>query len=146
MNEKRIRKFNPLKRRRDLFLLEGDPDARVGLISWGSVAGVAREALQLAKQRGIQAKLLVPHLLYPIAEQVYADFFAGLKKGLVVEQSHQGQLYRILRMFVNVPPCVESFCKSGANPILAAGIVDRLQSMILDLQLQRTPEVEPALG
>ncbi len=42
MNEKRFRKFNPLKNRRDLFVVEGDPDAPIGLVSWGSVAGVAQ--------------------------------------------------------------------------------------------------------
>jgi 2-oxoglutarate/2-oxoacid ferredoxin oxidoreductase subunit alpha len=146
MNEKRIRKFKSLKRRRDLFLIEGDADAKIGLISWGSVAGVAREALQIAQQRGMQVKLLIPLLIYPIAEEVYADFFEGLKKGLIVEQSHQGQLYRILRMFLDVPRGLESLCKSGANPILPKEIVNRLQSMILGLQLDRTPEEEPALG
>ena len=42
MNEKRFHKFNPLKNRRDLFAVEGDPDAPIGLVSWGSVAGVAQ--------------------------------------------------------------------------------------------------------
>ena len=48
-------------------------------------------------------KLLVPKLLYPVAEEIYAEFFRGVVSGLVVEQSHQGQLYRVLRMFVDVP-------------------------------------------
>lgn len=146
MNDKRIKKLNPLKRRRDLFLIEGDPDAKIGLVSWGSVAGVAREAVQLAGKRGMNVKLLIPILLYPIAEEIYSDFFAGLRKGLVVEQSHLGQLYRILRMYVNVPPGIESLCKSGANPILAGSIVRRLQSMVTDLQRGRVPEPEPMLG
>ena len=30
-----------------------------------------------------------------------------MQRGLVVEQSHQGQLYRLLRMFVDVPRGVE---------------------------------------
>lgn len=146
MNQKRIQKLNPLKRRRDLFLIEGDPDAKIGLISWGSVAGVAREAVQLAGRRGMNVKLLVPILLYPVAEEIYSDFFAGMRKGLVVEQSHQGQLYRILRMFVDVPPGIESMCKSGASPILASKIVERLHAMVMDLQRHRMPEPEPELG
>ncbi|HOW67896.1 MAG TPA: 2-oxoacid:acceptor oxidoreductase subunit alpha, partial [Verrucomicrobiota bacterium] len=44
MNEKRLRKLNPLKHRADLFQIEGPDDALVGIISWGSVAGVALEA------------------------------------------------------------------------------------------------------
>jgi 2-oxoglutarate ferredoxin oxidoreductase subunit alpha len=145
MNEKRIRKLNPLKRRSDLFLIEGDPDAKIALIGWGSVAGVVREALHMANDKGIKVKLLVPLLLYPIAEEIYTDFFAGIKKGLVVEQSHQGQLYRIIRMFVDVPSGIESFCKSGANPILAVEVADRLRAMMIDLQRERTPESEPRL-
>lgn len=146
MNEKRIKKLNPLKRRHDLFHIEGDPDARIGLVSWGSVAGVAREAARIACDRGVKVKLLVPILVYPVAEEIYTDFFAGVKKGLVVEQSHQGQLYRILRMFVNMPDGIESLCKSGSNPILAIEIVRRLQSLVMDLQRQRMPEPEPQLG
>lgn len=145
MNQKRIRKFDSLKRRSDLFLIEGDPDAKLGLVSWGSVAGVAREAVQLAGKRGMNVKLLIPILIYPVAEEIYTDFFAGIKKGLVVEQSHQGQLYRILRMFVNLPPGVESLCRSGSNPILANSIVDRLSSMVVSMQ-RRFPEPEPQLG
>lgn len=145
MNQKRIRKFDSLKRRSDLFLIEGDPDAKLGLVSWGSVAGVAREAVQLAGKRGMNVKLLIPILIYPVAEEIYTDFFAGIKKGLVVEQSHQGQLYRILRMFVNLPTGVESLCRSGSNPILANSIVDRLSSMVVSMQ-RRFPEPEPQLG
>ena len=48
MNEKRFRKREPLKRRHDLFLVEGHPGAQLALVSWGSTAGVCREALALA--------------------------------------------------------------------------------------------------
>ena len=146
MNEKRIRKLDPLKRRRDLFVIQGDPDAPVGLISWGSVAGVAMEALQLAHEQGLKVKLLIPKLLYPVAEAVYQDFFASVKRGLVVEQSHQGQLYRTLRMFVEMPGGMESLAKSGSNPILASEIVDRLRTMALGMQRKRAYEPEPELG
>jgi 2-oxoglutarate ferredoxin oxidoreductase subunit alpha len=146
MNEKRIRKLAPQKRRRDLFIVQGDPDAPVGLIAWGSVAGVAMEALQLAHEQGLKVKLLIPKLLYPVAEAVYQEFFASVKRGLVVEQSHQGQLHRTLRMFLDVPGGMESFAKSGSNPILANEIVDRLRVMALGMQRKREFEPEPELG
>jgi 2-oxoglutarate ferredoxin oxidoreductase subunit alpha len=146
MNEKRIRKLAPLKRRRDLFIVQGDPDAPVGLVAWGSVAGVAMEALQLAHEQGLKVKLLIPKLLYPVAEAVFQEFFASVKRGLVVEQSHQGQLHRTLRMFLDVPGGMESFAKSGSNPILANEIVDRLRVMALGMQRKREFEPEPELG
>jgi 2-oxoglutarate ferredoxin oxidoreductase subunit alpha len=144
MNDKRIRKLDPLKRRKDLFVIEGDPHAPLALVSWGSVAGTTREALEIAKGEGIRARLLVPKLLFPVAEEVYEDFFRGVQAGLVVEQSHQGQLYRILRMYVSVPAGVRSLARSGSNPILPASIVEHLQKIVLGLQRQRVAEVEPA--
>ena len=126
MNAKRFRKLEPLKKRADLFEVQGNPNAQLGLIAWGSTAGVAREAVQLAKAEGHDVKLLVPYLLYPIAEQVYANFFESLKHGLVVELSHQGQLYRILRMFTEVPKGVRSFTRDGANPFQPIELVQKL--------------------
>ena len=101
------------------------------------------EALQLAQAEGLQVKLLIPKLLYPVSEEIYQDFFASVKAGLVVEQSHQGQLYRVLRMMVNVPDGMESLTKSGSNPIGAAEVFERLRTMALDLQRRRVPQFEP---
>jgi 2-oxoglutarate ferredoxin oxidoreductase subunit alpha len=144
MNEKRLRKLEPLKHRRDLFLLEGNPKAPLAVVSWGSVAGVAREAVALARREGIDVKLLVPKLLYPVAEEIYAEFFRGVVSGLVVEQSHQGQLYRVLRMFVDVPRGVVPLARSGSVPILPAVIVERLRGLVRTLQGRLVAEVEPA--
>jgi 2-oxoglutarate ferredoxin oxidoreductase subunit alpha len=143
MNAKRLTKLDPLQRRRDLFTVTGDADAPVGLISWGSVAGVAMEALQLARSEGLQVKLLVPKLLYPVSREVYQDFFASVKAGLVIEQSHQGQLDKVIRMYADVPEGIESLAKSGANPILASEVVERVRQMALALQRKQVPHSEP---
>jgi 2-oxoglutarate ferredoxin oxidoreductase subunit alpha len=134
MNEKRFEKFWPLKDRRDLFAVEGDPEAPVGMVSWGSVAGVAREALRLAQAEGLQVKLLVPTLLYPVAEPVYQDFFASVRRGLFIEQSHQAQLYRLVRMYVDFPAVVKPLARSGSNPILASEVLERLREMVAAIQ------------
>jgi 2-oxoglutarate ferredoxin oxidoreductase subunit alpha len=137
MNEKRFRKFNSLKDRRDLFVVEGDSDAPIGLVSWGSVAGVAKEALRLARAEGLRVKLLVPKLLYPVAEPVYQDFFASVKRGLFIEQSFQAQLYRLVRMYVDVPALVKPLAKSGSNPIQPLEVLERLRAMVIALQGNR---------
>jgi 2-oxoglutarate ferredoxin oxidoreductase subunit alpha len=129
MNEKRFRKLAPLKDDPRFFEVFGDQDAPVGLVSWGSSAGHAREALALVRAKGMKAKLLVPTLVYPIAEKVYEAFFASVKTGLVVELSFQGQLYRILRMFVDVPRGVKPYCRSGANPFTPNEIAEALQGL-----------------
>ncbi len=145
MNEKRIRKLTPLKARRDLFDLHGDPKATIGIVSWGSVAGVAREGLHQAELIGVSAKLLVPRLIYPVAQEVYDEFFASLRGGFIVEQSHQGQLYRMLRMYVEVPRSIQSWSRSGSNPFTPAEVAERLRDIAMSVQRNLSGLHEPAI-
>lgn len=143
MNEKRLRKLDPLHERTDLFTIEGNPRAPLAIISWGSSAGVCREALALAQQEGLDVKLLVPYLLFPVAERVYRHFFASIKAGIVVEQSHLGQFYRVLRMYADVPRSVESFARSGANPFQPREVVSRLRNLLSQLHRRHEGELQP---
>ncbi|HSL24596.1 MAG TPA: 2-oxoacid:acceptor oxidoreductase subunit alpha [Vicinamibacterales bacterium] len=143
MTAKRARKLEPLKRRRDLFIEYGQPGAPLALVSWGSVAGIAREALELARREGLRVKLLVPKLIYPVPEEVYAAFFASVQGGLVVEQSYQGQLWRLLKMFVDVPKGIEPFARPSAVPISPEELVARLKQLAVELQRGRVPEAAP---
>jgi 2-oxoglutarate ferredoxin oxidoreductase subunit alpha len=143
MTAKRCRKLDPLKKRRDLFAEYGEHGAPLALVSWGSVAGIAQEALELSRREGLRVKLLVPKLLYPVAEDVYRAFFASVQGGLVVEQSYLGQLWRLLRMFVDVPNGVKPFARPGAVPISPEELVRRLKQMAVELQRGRIPEAAP---
>jgi len=145
MNAKRIGKLAPLKGRCDLFEECGNPFASIALVSWGSAAGASREAMQQMLDEGFDVKLLVPRLLFPVAEAVYEDFFASVRVGLVVEQSQQGQLFRLLRMFVNVPRGVSPLARSGANPFSPEEIADRLREVAVAAARARVPELEPHL-
>jgi 2-oxoglutarate ferredoxin oxidoreductase subunit alpha len=139
MNDKRLRKLSPLNKRRDLFIIEGDADATLGVIGWGSIAGVTIEAVRAARARGAKVKLLVPKLVYPVAEQIYQEFFASLSDCLVVEQSHQGQLHRIIRMWVNVPANFVAMAKSGANPISPEEVTEKIMRLASASSAPRTP-------
>jgi len=130
MSEKRLRKLDPLQRRRDLFFIEGDPEAALGLVSWGSVAGIALEAVRAARAEGIAVKLLVPKLIYPVATEIYEEFFAPLQLCLVVEQSQQGQLHRLLRMWTTVPEEFISLTRCGANPIAPQDLLEQIRSLV----------------
>jgi 2-oxoglutarate ferredoxin oxidoreductase subunit alpha len=129
-----------------LFTIEGDPEAPIALVSWGSVSGVVLEALRLAQAEGIRAKLLVPKLLFPVAEQVYQDFFASVRRGLFIEQSFQAQLYRVVRMYMDLPALVKPFAKSGSNPIQPTEVLERLREMVVALQGNGVHrQIEPVL-
>ena len=83
--------------------------------------------MRTARAEGLEVKLLIPKLIYPIAEEIYTEFLSSVRYGLVVEQSHQGQLHRIIRMWVNVPREFKSIAKSGANLISPHEIVELIR-------------------
>lgn len=143
MNEKRFKKFEPLRKRTDLFVVEGDLSAPLAMVSWGSSAGVCRETLVKARAEGLRVKLMIPYLLYPVVEERYLEFFHGVEAGLVVEQSHQGQLYRLLRMFVEIPNGIVPMARSGANPFLPSEVLRRLRDVALDLQRRHQHRLQP---
>ena len=140
MNEKRLRKLNAAQEpRRPLRRGRARATRR-----WRSSRGVPRPGSRSRRSRspaqsGLQVKALIPRLLYPVAEEVYHDFLASVKRGLVVEQSHQGQLYRLIRMYVDVPKGLESFARSGSNPFSPVEIVDRLRAQARAVIEERQP-------
>jgi 2-oxoglutarate ferredoxin oxidoreductase subunit alpha len=85
----------------------------------------------------------VPYLVYPVAEEVYREFFASVRAGLVVEQSHQGQLYRVLRMFLDLPKGVRPLARSGANPFLPGEVAEKLRDAAVALQREAEDAREP---
>ncbi|MBF0245871.1 MAG: 2-oxoacid:acceptor oxidoreductase subunit alpha, partial [Planctomycetes bacterium] len=129
MNDKRFRKFAPLMKREDLVIEEGDPQAELALVAWGSTASICLETLDLAREENLRVKLLIPKLVFPVLEQVYEKFFSGVRAGFVVELSHQGQLYRILRAYTDVPKGMSSFCRSGANPFRPQELLESLRAL-----------------
>lgn len=129
MSEKRFRKLAPLLQRHDLFKVVGDPNASLAIIGWGSVAGVCEEAAVRAREAGQSVKLIVPYLLWPIPEPVWTELLASVRVGLVVEQSYQGQLYRLLRMQLDLPKGLVSFARVGANPFQPQELVSRLAEL-----------------
>jgi len=143
MNDKRIKKLDPLKERKDLFEVLGNPNAPLAMVAWGSVAGVCREALAMALDEGLNVKLMVPYLLYPVAEGAYRDFFASVRKGLIIEQTHLAQFHKLLRMHLDLPAGVRPLARSGANPFLPGEIVAALHQLLSELQRRHEGKLQP---
>ena len=57
-----------------------------------------------------------------------------MKAGLFIEQSFQGQLYRLVRMFVDLPAMIKPMARSGSNPFQPVEVLERLREMVLALQ------------
>ena len=108
-------------------VLEGE--GPIAVITWGSCTGAAREAIARAKADGINAKLIAPRLMYPTRPEQMAKALEGVKKVLVVEQSHLGQFHRYLRGEYDLPGKVALLNRAGPLPIRPGEIHKLLLSL-----------------
>jgi len=100
--------------------VEGDGDLAV--ITWGSLTGAAREAVALAAAEGIKARMVAPRLLAPVLPAQMAAALKGVKRILVVEQTHGGQFNKFLRAHYDLPAPARVFNRPGPLPITAGEI------------------------
>jgi 2-oxoglutarate ferredoxin oxidoreductase subunit alpha len=104
--------------------VEGDGDLAV--ITFGSCTGVVREALARARHDGVSLRLVSLRLLSPAQPEQLAAALVGVRKALVVEQNHTGQLLKHLRAEF-VPPCpLASLRRPGALQFTPGEIHDYL--------------------
>jgi 2-oxoglutarate ferredoxin oxidoreductase subunit alpha len=109
---KKLAQFNYGERWADI---EGEGDLAV--VTFGSCTGAAREALARAAADGIKGRLVSLRLLSPSRPEHMGGALAGVKRVLVVEQNHIGQLYRYLRAEYDLPGKVKSFRHPGPLPM-----------------------------
>ncbi|MDA8252537.1 MAG: 2-oxoacid:acceptor oxidoreductase subunit alpha [Rhodospirillales bacterium] len=104
--------------------IEGDGE--IGILTWGSVTGPAREAAARARAMGIRTRLISLRLLLPARPAQMAAALAGMRRLLVVEQSHGRQFHKFLRSCYDLPAEVAVISRPGPLPIRPAEILDRL--------------------
>ena len=97
MVEKRARKFQNVSKDVDPPQLEGEPDADVTLIGWGSTYGVIKEAVEQLKEKGVTANQLAVKWLLPLNGDAIRETLAGCRHTIIVENNYSGQFARYLR-------------------------------------------------
>jgi 2-oxoglutarate ferredoxin oxidoreductase subunit alpha len=104
--------------------LEGEGE--IAVLTWGSLTGVAREALALAAGRGLRARLIAPRLLAPVRAAAMSAALAGVRRLVVVEQSHGAQFHKYLRAHYDLPPEVEVLHRPGPLTIRPIEVCEAL--------------------
>jgi 2-oxoglutarate ferredoxin oxidoreductase subunit alpha len=106
MTRKRFKKLEVLSKALEANPPEyhGSPDAKIGVIGWGSTEGAIREARYLAEERGIKVRHLHPRLLSPLPENRIRHFLVGLKQVIVVEENYTGQFAHFIKGKFGVRP------------------------------------------
>ncbi|HUI98402.1 MAG TPA: 2-oxoacid:acceptor oxidoreductase subunit alpha [Xanthobacteraceae bacterium] len=118
--DKRAKKLNEFVYGAHWATIEGSGE--LALITWGSLTGAAREAIERAERDGIEVTLIAPRLLSPAQPERFAAALRGKTRVLVVEQSHGAQLHRYLRAHYDLPDSVRVLNRPGPLPIRAGEI------------------------
>lgn len=96
---------------------EGDADSDRVILTWGSMTGAAREALDLLADDGIAARMVSLRQISPFPVAALEAALDGAKQVLIVEQSYSGQFYRHVRAHIDLPFELRRLNREGPDVI-----------------------------
>jgi 2-oxoglutarate ferredoxin oxidoreductase subunit alpha len=120
MTEKRFRKYELAAQDAPPPVQYGNPQAEIGIVTWGSTAGVAIEAIETLAAEGIDACLLAPRMLLPLPDQQMAEFLRSKKHIIIPEVNYRGQFADIVQ--ARYPRPVVRVNVYGGRPMLVSGL------------------------
>jgi len=122
--EKRQRKISDFDYGQHWADIEGEGSTAV--LTWGSATGPVREALSRLREQGTDIRLISLRLLAPERPLEMEKALHGVKRILVVEQSHSRQFYRYLRASYDLQADTRVFNRPGPLPFRPAEIIQQL--------------------
>ena len=109
---------------------EIDGDGEFAVLTWGSVSAPARAAVARLREEGQKVRLVAMRLISPLQPEKLASALEGVRKLLVLEQSHGAQFHKYLRAHVDLPQDTVVFHRPGPLPIRAGEVYDRIAECV----------------
>ena len=103
--------------------LEGEADADVTLIGWGSTYAAMHDAIEGLAAKGVKANYLPIKWIVPLHGERIAEIMGSAKKTILVENNHSGQFARYLRSETGLSPDGH-IRKYDGEPFMPHHIVD----------------------
>ena len=125
--DKRQRKLRSVNAGASWADVEGDGE--LAILTWGSCTGPAREAQARAVAEGLKVRLVSLRMLLPAQPVLLAQALEGVRRALVVEQSHSAQFARYLRSEYDLPCRIDSLHRAGPLPMRPSEIHAQLIRM-----------------
>lgn len=99
------------------------------LITWGSSTGAVNEAAAELLEQGETIKVIAIRLLAPLQHAQLIQALEGVRKILVVEQNHSGQLFHYLQAETVLPSFAKSLAQPGPLPLRPGRIIRGLKEL-----------------
>ncbi|GMT41965.1 MAG: pyruvate ferredoxin oxidoreductase [bacterium] len=128
MSDKRFKKLEGVEDFLPATEVQGDGDADLGVISWGSTLGVVREAVDNAIGEGLKVKALHPKLVWPVPEKAIGAFASSCKKILIPEINVQGQLAEIIQSKTGIEAI--KYNVYGGMPLTPGQVLAKIKEVI----------------
>jgi len=106
------------------FWAEIEGEGPLAVLTWGSSVQPVREAIATARAHGIAAKPIALRLIAPAQPERLAAALGGVKRLIVVEQSHSGQFWRYLRAHYDLGIPTVPMYRPGPLPIRPGEILE----------------------
>jgi 2-oxoglutarate ferredoxin oxidoreductase subunit alpha len=131
MVDKRARKMEDSTTRIAPPELEGDEDADVTLVGWGSTWGMINEAVELLSAQGVSANQLHIKWIVPFHSDVVGDLLSKSKRVIMVENNSTAQFYRYMRSETGLT-ADGYILKYDGEPFMPHHIVEGVLAQIAD--------------
>ncbi|WP_457551008.1 2-oxoacid:acceptor oxidoreductase subunit alpha [Desulfobacula sp.] len=129
MTQKRFAKFNAvLSEAPDPEISINDKDqCDIGVISWGSSAGAAHEAVISAQKQGINASSFSSMMVSPFPEKALIEFSDKCRKILIPELNFSGQFANFITNILKRP--IERLNFITGRPMASEDILQKMRNM-----------------
>lgn len=118
-----------------------EAEAEVGVLAWGSTAGVVREAVEEMAAEGYPVAALVPAVINPLPEERILEFASNLKAVVVPEVNRIGQFAAWVK--ANTELHLISLTKYGGLPFTPAEIRAKVMEFLVAEPKKPAAEPEP---
>ena len=124
INHKLFAKYEVMKQKETMVEEYKMDDAEIVLTAYGTVARIAKSAVDMLRDKGYKVGLIRPITLFPFPEATYAKAAARdeVKKFISIELS-MGQMIEDVKLSVNGKKPVEFYGRCGGNVMTSEDIV-----------------------
>lgn len=124
--EKRLRKYNGLRKEIEAPVTYGAGKPEIALVSWGSTYGAVREAVDILNEGDTSVSMLQLNQLWPFPAQEVADALGKATASYVVEGNASGQLARLIRTETGIK-VNGRILKYDGRPFTPADVAERVK-------------------
>ncbi len=118
---------NKIRKNRDKivsFSIEGDADANIGIVAYGSVYRAALEAIQIGREKGLKISVFRPITLWPSPDRELRKFAENLDFIIVPELNTGMYVLEVERITRDIVPVYQLNKIGGGIPIYPEEIID----------------------